>query len=290
MVDKQRPPRVLHLPPTGRPRWVSPENAQLDLLYLSWGQRRYGRNAIPVSLHHGWIYAYVRRGRPILSLLKGEVRAQAGDMLIIHPNCASGWKDSARGRAELITWLWRTPPRCSSRDVTPETYHHFSASKELRRTVTQIHRRCRDEVEMPDAFTPAAIEQLRLALDVAVARSHNQGHTPLQPAMRLELALAWLAQNLTERRPVSALCRYLQVSPITVNRLFRTYLGESASASHHRMRMQHARDLIDNATGSVKEIGFKLGYRHPNDFSRAIKKATGERAGRLLRQARHRPR
>jgi hypothetical protein len=40
-------PCTLHLPPIRRPRWVSPASAQLDLLYLGWGKRRFGGSPIP---------------------------------------------------------------------------------------------------------------------------------------------------------------------------------------------------------------------------------------------------
>ena len=71
-------PKALHLPPPGRPRWVCPESAQLDLLYLAWGHRQYGQNPIPVSRHPGWHYVLVNRGKPTLILENEQKSFESG--------------------------------------------------------------------------------------------------------------------------------------------------------------------------------------------------------------------
>jgi AraC-like DNA-binding protein len=271
---KGPPPPYLHLPPAGRPRWVCPEQAQLDLLYLGWGLRYYGRNPIPISRHHGWVYALVVRGRPQLCAIGTEIRARPGQLFVIHPDCATGWSDVPNGRSELMTWLWSIPPSCP--DIAPPTrgFRQFSTGAPLRRRLQRIHRACRAGVETPDALTKLAIQQAHLELDIGIARALRPKAPPQHAEMRLEMSLRWLAQNLAEAKPVGALCEYLQVSPITLNRLFRTHLQESVASHHLRLKMDRGREML--AAGySVKETGYILGYRHPNDFSRAMKRHSG---------------
>jgi AraC-like DNA-binding protein len=268
--------RVLHLPPAGRPRWVCPKNLKLDLQYLSWGKRRFGESPIPVSLHHGWVYCLVLQGSPCVQFVSGSMQVQAGQILVLGPDCASGWSaDSVASVADLLTWVWDGTPRCPGVGPTADGVQTFTADRALIRTLQQIHSLCRQELEKPDELSVLALEELRFRMDVAISRSKILNRSVAEPALRLELALRWLAQNVRERNPVAPLCEYLQVSAATLNRLFRAHLHESVAAYHTRIRMERAIQLLNSDGVAVKEVAYELGYLHANDFSRAFKKFTG---------------
>jgi AraC-like DNA-binding protein len=283
-VSIRRVPRVLHLPPAGRPRWVCPKNLRLDLQYLSWGKRRFGESAIPVSLHHGWVYCLVLHGSPILQLVSRAIRVQPGHVLLLGPDCASGWTaDSVESVAELLTWVWNGAPRCPGLGKA-EGVQTISAHRALVRTLQQIHSLCRRELEKPDALSALALEELRFRMDVAIARFKVLNRSTPEPALRLELALRWLGQNVREPNPVAPLCEYLQVSAVTLNRLFRTHLHESVTAYHTAIRMERAGQLLKRDGAAVKEVAYELGYLHANDFSRAFKRFTGRNPSERLRR------
>ena len=272
----KRLPRVLHLPPLGRPRWVCPKHMKLDLQYLSWGKRRFGESGIPISLHHGWVYCLVLQGNPILQLVSGTIPVQAGKILVLGPDCASGWTDnSVESVADLLTWVWNGAPRCPGLGPASDGVQTFTADHRLIRTLQQIHSLCRRELEKPDALSALALEELRFRMDIAISRFKTPNRSTPEPALRLELALRWLAQNVRERSPVAPLCEYLQVSAVTLNRLFRMHLRESVASYHTRLRMERAGQLLKRDGVAVKEVAYELGYVHANDFSRAFKKFTG---------------
>lgn len=268
-------PRALFLPPAGRPRWVCPESAKLDLLYLSWGLRRFGEFPIPVSRHHGWVYALVLRGSPVLRMAEQDVTAAPGMFFTIHPDCASGWVDHGSAVAELMVWVWRTDPRCGERIPDAGGCCWFMTDAGLRQKLRRLHQLCRSEVTAPGPLIKPTIELGRLELDLALARAENTASQTAPATVRLELALRWMNQNLAEPNPVRALCEYLQVSPITLNRLFRQHLQESAASHFVRLKMERGRRLLEHNGISVKETGYLLGYRHPNDFSRAMRRFCG---------------
>jgi len=268
-------PRALHLPPAGRPRWVCPARAQLDLLYLGWGKRRFGDSPIPQSRHPGWVYFLVQRGTPSLRLETITLKMRPVVAWIVGPECASGWTDATGAVSELLTWVWRSPPRCAELATPATGWREFAADAALQRALQQAHALCRKEVERPSALTKPALEHARLHIDLALARSLQPCPAAPEPALRMELALRWLAENLAAPNPVAALCEYLQVSPVTLNRLFHAQLGESVAAHHARLRMERARQLLADGL-LVKEVAFALGYRHANDFSRAFKRLTGQ--------------
>ena len=269
-------PRVLHLPPAGRPRWVCPSSLKLDLQYLSWGKRRFGESRVPISLHHGWVYCLVLHGNPILQLVSRTIRVQPGQVLVLGPDCASGWAaPCGESVAELLTWVWTGAPRCPGLGQTPDGVQIFNANRALIRTLQQIHTSCRRELERLDALSALALEELRFRMDIVISRFKAPNPATAEPVLRLELALRWLAQNGRERNPVAPLCEYLQVSAATLNRLFRTHLDESVTEYHTRTRMERAGQLLKKDGVAVKEVAYELGYLHANDFSRAFKKFTG---------------
>jgi transcriptional regulator GlxA family with amidase domain len=134
-------------------------------------------------------------------------------------------------------------------------------------------------VEHPDSLTGLELEQARLRLDLTIARSRRPRLQPPKASQRLQFALRWLGQNLDEPKPVTALSDYLQVSPVTMNRLFHTQLGQSVAEYHHRLKMERAMAWLEGGRIAVKEVSFALGYRHANDFSRAFKRFTGRSPG-----------
>jgi len=206
----------------------------------------------------------------------GQLVVSAGDFLIVGPDCASGWTDRPDAVSDLFVWIWRTEPRCSEFAIDPASYRRWTIGTRLWRRLEQLHELCRQEVERPDELTKLAIEQLHIAIDVTAARLIRPKSQPPEPSVRMELAIRWMAQNLAERNPVSDLCDYLQISPATLARMFQTHHGESPATYHQRLKMARAQEMLGNDRFSVKEIAYSLGYKHPNDFSRAFKQFTGK--------------
>src|SRR5690606_35212127 len=75
--------------------------------------------------------------------------------------------------------------------------------------------------------------------------------------------------------PAARLSDYLGVSSSTLHRWFKRNLGQSPAAVVHRLKMETAQSWLVEGELSIKEIGFRLGYRHFSDFSRAFKTGTG---------------
>src|SRR5258708_1566121 len=59
-------------------------------------------------------------------------------------------------------------------------------------------------------------------------------------------------------------------------RMYQAHDGESPATYHQRMKMARAQELLESNRFSVKEIAYALGYKRPNDFSRAFKHFVGK--------------
>lgn len=268
--------RVIHQPPAGRPRWINEGNRSNELQYLSWGWREYGRHPIPASFHEGWTYLHVARGRPLLDTGEKRIPVPQGHLAIIGPSCPNGWRAShPADRCRILTWIWCDPPLLSGIDPGEQGWRLFPLSSEEEKQVQALHRETRLEITRTDASVALAVHAIRSRLDILLTRRPTRSKTDSQPAARMEYALNWLRKHPEELHPVTALADYLQVSPATLNRLFQKYLGQNVRQAAYLVRMEAARQLLGPGTLSVKEIAFRLGYSHANDFTRAYTRRWG---------------
>lgn len=260
--------RELFLPPPGRPNLKLREQSDFDLLYLSWGRREYGRSPVPMSMHDGWTYMGLIEGSPTLVLADRPVALQPGDAFILGPNCAYGLRDRGRASCHIMSWIWKNPPAVSAMD--PSLAKKIPLPPPLMARLQDLHARCRDEAHSPDLFSPCSLNALRSELDIFLARAAaaRSGFDHDTAALRLHLAIEWLHKQIATPDPIRALCDYLQVSSSTLGRLFHKHLGTSPKDYIHRLRMEYAQSL--RSRYQLKEIAFRLGYRHPNDLSRAL--------------------
>ncbi len=250
----------------GQLRWVSAPVAAMPLMYLSWGRPFLEKTPAPIARHAGWVYVFVQRGHPRLVLLDRQVKLAAGDYVILHPDCLSDWA----GEADLFGWTWRDQPTCGACRPERGGYRRWTLDRTRRREVARLHSETRREIEHPDSITPQAVAHLQGRLDVLLARATNRQPAISDAALRMELATRWLMENLAVRQPVRGLCHYLQVSPATLERLFRQHLQIAPLDYHRHLRLCRARELLEAGTHSVKQVAYAVGYRHPHDFTRAF--------------------
>ena len=90
-------------------------------------------------------------------------------------------------------------------------------------------------------------------------------------ARRIRRSVAYMAEHLDEPLQVSALAAHANVSPSHYFALFKQQIGRPPIDFFIRLRMNHARQLLDSTTCSVKEIAASLGYHDQFYFSRVFK-------------------
>jgi AraC-like DNA-binding protein len=270
--------RVIHQPPGGRPRWVNEgEGGRInELQYLSWGWREYGRHPIPASFHEGWTYQYVVTGRPLLDTGEKRFPVPQGHLAIIGPSCPNGWRASRPAdRCRILTWIWRDPPLLPAINPGEQSWRLFPLSPEEEKQLQSLHEETRLEITRTDPPVALAIHAIRSRVDILLSRRQTRPKTDTNLAARMEYALNWLRQHPEELHPAAALADYLQISPATLNRLFQKHLGQNVREAAYLIRMEAARHLLHQRTHSVKEIAFRLGYSHANDFTRAYTRLWG---------------
>lgn len=88
---------------------------------------------------------------------------------------------------------------------------------------------------------------------------------------RIGRSIAYMVEHLNEPLQVSTLAAQASVSPSHYFALFKRHMGTAPIDFFIRLRMNHARDLLDSTHSSVKEIAATMGYDDPFYFSRVFK-------------------
>lgn len=254
------------IPPAGRPNWGGGED--LALLYLGWGQRDFAEAPLKMHRDLGTNYYLVLKGGVVVTTEEGTREVQGPVALLFDANCAFGISQDRCEPVEILVWIWRGEPSLAELKPAAGGFRVLELLSASIAELGDLHSRCRDEVALADAQMPRALAALRELLEVSLLRA-NQAAPP-EEEMRWKLARTWIAGNLSIHAPVPALCDYLRMPPSTLRRFFRARTGTSPGNYFRQAKANEARRLIQQEGWQVKAAAFHLGYRHPNDLSRAL--------------------
>jgi len=212
----------------------------------------------------------------------------AGDMVLIGPACGYGWSgESVEDRCKILTWIWQDAPAVETLRPPTDGWKVLRLSAPGLKVLAALHQESRREVTQSDSDTPLSLRTLQNRLDVFLSRSQSDSSPPASSDQRVEFALAWLKDHPAELSPVPALADLLRISPASLNRLFQRELRQSVREVAYAQRMSIAREDLQATAISVKELALKLGYSHPNDFSRAYAHHWGHPPSAESRTGRH---
>lgn len=266
--------RHLYLPRGKRSFRIPATTASLPLIYLGWGKRRFGREPVPLARTLGWAYAVVTEGAPRLLSEDGPQTCPAGTALLLDSESPFGWTDEPGAVSGVLVWIWRNGPKLPELQPPRRARRRWHIKPDKRASLEQLHRKCRNELAVLDGYSSNSLRACQEELDVAWARAVAPADAPGAATSRFEACLDWMRHNLSANQPVTELGTYLNVSEATLQRLFHHRVGRSPQVVFQALKAEEARRLLGGGM-MVKEVAYRLGYRHPNDLSRFYKKAFG---------------
>ena len=267
----KRIPRRSNLRSDSRPFWRATD-PRMELVYLGWGVRDYARYPSTMGRRDRWSYNLILRGSLFILLSDGLHRLSGGDAVVfsMHGSYSFGFKAEPGQLCEVLIWTWRTPPLFPEVKPMLSRHHICHMDREACQRLTALHSIYRREAARHDSFTERLLRGLRVVLETEFARTIQSRKTETMGRARIEEADRWLRAHLDRDNAIFDLCDFLQVSHSTLGRMFRAAYGETARAHLYRLRMEEAARLLASGKLSVKQVGYGLGYKHPNDFSRAF--------------------
>ena len=100
---------------------------------------------------------------------------------------------------------------------------------------------------------------------------------------RVRRVIEHMQQRIDCRLTVSALAAIADLSVAHLTRLFRAETGLTPAAFLHRLRMEHARFLVERTSLSVAEVRARVGITDRSHFARDFRLAHGL-SPRMLRR------
>lgn len=91
----------------------------------------------------------------------------------------------------------------------------------------------------------------------------------------VEKARAYMQENYMREISLDDVSKEVNISPYYFSKIFKEESGENFSEYLANIRMNRAKELLDDPELSIKEVGVMSGYSDPNYFSRIFKKHTG---------------
>lgn len=260
------PSKVTIHPPPGRPSWGGRGN--LPLIYLGWGQRDFAKTPLTFHYDKGTSYYILVSGKILLKAGEQRQAFQGPIALLIDSDCPFGIQQTHQEAVEILVWVWKHRPTLKQLHPGQGGFLTLGLRPQAVNSLKELHMRCRKEVSISDNCLPFTLPALRHLVEAEILRGSRQ--SPAKGDLRWELARSWMMNNLSIHTPVPALCDYLGMSPSALHRFFRQQVNLAPGAYFRRLKWAEARRLIETEGWQHKAAAYHLGYRHPNDLSRAI--------------------
>lgn len=87
-------------------------------------------------------------------------------------------------------------------------------------------------------------------------------------------AKTFIQENYSRELSLDDVSREVNISPYYFSKIFKEEAGENFIEYLTRVRIEKAREMLENTSLSIKEVSIKSGYPDPNYFSRIFKKQT----------------
>lgn len=270
MFDQEFPHGLLP-PPKPYAKW---EGAGGDpLVYLGWGERDFSLEAIETHSNPGWTYWVLIKGRVRAKFAEESRFFETGEGLICGPGVAFGFPKQAMQPASILVWIWRDPPT-DLKIADPVTCDRVAFSGDEIKLLEALHRLTRFDNLAGALSRGAVLIHTRALLESLFLRAADPERENKTRTL-LESARQWMLDHLVEHNPVEPLSRYLNLSAISLHRLFRRETGLAPGAYFQGLKLERCARLLETESYSVKRVAYEMGYRHPNDFSRAFKRYFG---------------
>ncbi|MDA0819618.1 MAG: AraC family transcriptional regulator [Proteobacteria bacterium] len=124
-----------------------------------------------------------------------------------------------------------------------------------------------------------ALELLLLSL-VALSESERRlesGYVPLgkRDCERIDTVREILDRDYLDPPSITQLARQVAVNDAKLMQLFKQQVGETIFNYTQRLKMEHAKHMLEDTEESITEIAFDVGYEYSSNFTTAFKRHFG---------------
>jgi len=276
-----------------RPRANQPTSQPVEHVFPAWGVDVFESHhaagwSMPTASHDFLKIVLVHDGTGALRSGTEQTDCRRGDALVVPVGHAHEICDSESEPMSLYVVSIR--PRvlettCFDQSVLPTGVVHLDdhAAEKIERSM----RRLLFEQTLDTPTTGAQMVALALRLIVDLARIGEMGSSSANGAAprairgadsveRMRSYVEDLSENFFEATNLDAAASTLGLSRRRFTQLFREVTGTSWLAHVRRLRIDHAKKLLESTDRTVLSVAFECGFEDLSTFYRAFKRETNE--------------
>jgi AraC-like DNA-binding protein len=260
----------------------TPTKEQLNSsFYITWtGYRKCGPNhVIGPRILENFKIVFVVKGKGYLLLGKEETCIQAGDMFILFPREVHYYHANPDDPWEL---MWVCLNGTSFEDMLKSigiTKEHCIFSNIVNQSVKDMLGDIINDLRTnPDStnqlYSIGTLCILLSRIQKAIENS-NLSAENRQKQTVIEQVTNFIEANSHMPLNVNVLCEYINYSRSYLSRVFKTETGYSIPEYINHVRINHAKQLLEETELSIQEIAISVGFPDAFYFSKMFKKQLG---------------
>ena len=106
---------------------------------------------------------------------------------------------------------------------------------------------------------------------------------------RVQHVVSFIRKNYQRKLTLREMAETVNLSPWWLCHLFKAHMGTSPERFVAKLRLEKARELLENSFLSVKEVMIDVGMSDPGHFSRSFKVAYGVTPAKYREQVSRKP-
>lgn len=225
----------------------------------------------------------VIKGRCAMRFGHDTVYFAPGDTMIVFPGTAHFFYVE-RQKASLVQLEFALKPDTNTQpkgeiaffeDIHTSSgqYIKVSGNSRLGNTILALVEELNESRLHRDALLKVYYQELFLLISRQIDQANRL--VPLDISPVLVKALEFMRLNMCNEIRIQSLAAEFSMSERYFRTLFHRHLGVSPTEYLSRMRIGHARELLNDKTLTIKEIAYQCGFSSPEYFARRFRQLLG---------------
>lgn len=157
--------------------------------------------------------------------------------------------------------------KCADSESYINAMHEkYGIKKEL---LTQAYNTLKSDIPKKE-FIDTLILPLQDMLELAYAKHKTSDSSDI-----IDRVLCYIKKYHTQNITTKDICKYFSCSRSLISHKFSERTGVGIKQYINSLRVENAKNLLENSSLSVTEIAFSLGFSSPNYFTQIFRDATG---------------
>lgn len=217
-----------------------------------------------------WLLLYIVDGCELF-FLDREIKAEAGSFLIFAPGETQKHCCFSK-TAEFYYVHFTADDNWKISDIQTSTVYHGKPSQTICRLFEDILEETLQKMPLFEKVCLHMFFQIVALLERSVVRTEHPTGAHLDA---VAFAVQQMNRNFQSNTTLEQYAAMCHMSKFHFLRVFESVTGHSPLAYRNRIRLEHAKEMLEDSSLSIQEIAAKVGFSSTAHFSDSFKKKWG---------------